>query len=117
MKRPLTRFEKSAIRKVAEKLPKDKQEILLADMNNALAESILDDASRVMFYISGYERPPYRGQHSFGIEGELYDKDGTKLSFDLYADENNRILEMDIIRWGEGRVIAPDWATLKLYGD
>ena len=115
MKRPLTDVEKKVIRQVAEKLPKDKRPQLLEDMAHALAETAADDGSRIVFDIPGYERPIYRGQHSFGVEGELLDRDGTKLSFDLYADEKGRLLELEVVRWGEGNLIDPDWNTLKLH--
>jgi hypothetical protein len=40
--------------------------------------------------------------------------DGTSVSVDLFADENNRLLEMELIRWGNGNLQKPDWATLSL---
>jgi len=115
MKRQLTNAELDVIRLMAEKLRPDRQRRLLADLGLATAEAATQDGSRIIFDISGYQRPPYRGQHSFGVEGELLDKDGAKLSLDLYADENDRLLELEIIRWGEGNLIDPDWETLILY--
>ena len=73
------------------------------------------DGGRVMFEIEGYSRPRYRGQHSFGVPGKLYDADGTELAFDLFADEFGRLLELEIVRWGEGGLVAPDWKSLTLY--
>lgn len=115
MKRSLTDAEELVIRRVAEKLSEERQLRLLDDLAHATAEPATPDGARVVFDISGYQRPPYRGQHSLGVEGELLDKDGAKLSFDLFADENDRLLEMELIRWGEGNLIDPDWSTLKLY--
>jgi hypothetical protein len=115
MKRPLTKIEMNVIRQVAEKLPKDQQDQLLRDLAHAQAEPATPDGSRVIFYISGYQRPPYRGQHSYGAEGELIDRDGETLSFDLFADENERLLELELIRWAGGPLIEPDWDTFKLY--
>ena len=115
MKRPLTEIEIGLIRQVAERLPRHKQEQLLDDLAHAQAEPATSDGSRTTFDISGYQRPPYRGQHSFGVEGELRDRDGAKLSFDVFADENGRLLELEIVRWGDGNLIDPDWSTLKLY--
>lgn len=115
MKRSLTDAEEAVIRRVAEKLPKEQQRRLLDDLAHARAEPATPDGARIVFDISGYQRPPYRGQHSFGVEGELLDKDGEKLSFDLFADGNNRLFELELIRWGEGDLIDPDWSTLKLY--
>lgn len=115
MKRALTDVETMVIRRVAERLPHGKRFQLLDDLARARAEPATPDGTRVVFDISGYERPPYRGQHSFGVEGELLDKDGARLSVDLFADENGRLLELEVIRWGGGNLIDPDWSTLKLY--
>jgi hypothetical protein len=115
VKRPLSDAEARVIKQVAEKLAPDRRQQLLADMAHASAIEATDDGARVQFEIPGYERPPYRGQHSFGVSGELRDKDGTKLSVDLFADENDRLLELELIRWGDGNVMAPKWDTLLLY--
>ncbi|HQX64136.1 MAG TPA: hypothetical protein PK593_11825 [Thermomicrobiales bacterium] len=115
MTRSLTAEEVVAIRQVAERLTQERRLRLLEDLARSTANSATPDGSRVVFEITGYERPAYRGQHSFGVEGELLDKDGSKLSFDLFADENDRLLELELIRWGNGMVLGPDWATLKLY--
>ncbi len=115
MTRALTDAESNAIRIVAERLAPDAGRQLLADLHLATAESVTPDGSRIAFSISGYQRPPYRGQRSFGVQGDLLDKDGVKLTFDLFADENGRLLEMELIRWAEGSLVGPDWTTLKLY--
>lgn len=115
MTRMLTEAETSAIRIVAQKLPPDTARQLLTDLDHATADLGTPDGSRILFTISGYQRPAYRGQRSFGVQGDMLDKDGVKLSFDLFADENGRLLEMELIRWGEGGLISPDWSTLTLY--
>lgn len=115
MKRSLTETEVALIRQVAQRLPPDEQRQLLDDLVRAQAEPVTPDGARIVFDISDYQRPPYRGQHSFGVEGELRDKDGTRLSFDLFADENGRLLELELIRWGDGNLIDPDWSSLELY--
>lgn len=115
MRRPLTETEKNVVRKVAERLESAVQRQLLDDLNRSDVEPETPDGSRLIFHILGYSRPPTSGQHSFGVEGDLRDKDGTKLSFDLYADRNGRLFEFELIRWGEGDLIEPDWSLLKLY--
>jgi hypothetical protein len=115
MKRLLTKAEHDLIRLVADKLPADQRKQLLDDAIHATAESAVQDGSRVLFHIQGYERPPYRGQHSFGVQGELLDDDEVRLSFDLFADENGRLLELEIIRWDETPLIKPNWSTIKMY--
>jgi hypothetical protein len=112
--RPLTQIERSVIRAIAEKLPPDRQRQLLADLDLATAHPALPDGSIVTFSIAGYDRSPYCGQHSFGVEGELVDKDGTKVGLILFADPNDRLLELELIRWGDGDLIDPDWSTFKL---
>jgi len=49
------------------------------------------------------------------VQGELRDKDGARLSFDLFADENGHLLELELVRWGEGDLIEPDWSALAFY--
>ena len=115
MKRPLSDAEAAVIMKVAEKLAPDRRRQLLADLANATAIPATEDGARVQFEIAGYQRPTYRGQHSFGVSGELVDEDETTLSFDLFADENDRLLELELIRWGDGNLVGPKWETLQLY--
>jgi len=45
----------------------------------------------------------------------LLDRDGTKVTILLHADENGRLFEMELIRWDEQPLVAPDWRTLELY--
>jgi hypothetical protein len=116
MIRSLTKAEADVIRLVAGKLPLDIGRQLLLDLSLAKAESVIPDGSRVQFTLADYQRPPYRGQRSFGVSGKLLDNDGASLSFDLFADENGRLFELELIRWDEGELISPDWPTLKLYG-
>jgi hypothetical protein len=112
-KRVLTENEKQAIFRVSEMLSDARRHQLLADMANAVAES-MTGGSRVVFSIAGYDRPQYRGQHSFGVAGKLKDKDGAEIAFDLYADENDRLLELELIRWAPGK-LDPDWSSLELF--
>ena len=115
MMRPLTKSEWNMIYAIASMLPLKNQQQLLFDLEFATAHSVLPDNSLLKFSIAGYKRPPYVGQHSFGVEGELLDRDGTRVSLILFADQNDRLSELELIRWGEGDLIEPDWGTLKLY--
>ena len=74
-----------------------------------------EGALRIVFCINGYDRPPYRGQHSFGVEGKVNDSDGQLLMIDLFADQNDRLLELEIVRYADGPIKGPDWASLVLY--
>jgi len=115
MMRPLTNKERDFIAQIGEKLGGSEGAQLLADAKNASAISATVDSSRIQFEIPGYERPKYKGQRRYGVEGKMLDQDGAELSVLLHADENGRLFELEFIRWGEGDLINPDWNTLKLY--
>ena len=85
------------------------------DLTKVAVESATDDGSRVVFEIAGYERPPSRGQHAFEVEGRMGDADGADITVSLYADENDRLYELELVRWDSGKIIDPDWKTLTLY--
>jgi hypothetical protein len=84
-------------------------------MEHATAEPVFGDGSRITFTIVGYQRPVYKGQHPFRVEGKVQDQDGSELSVLLHADENGRLLELELVRFDKGEVIAPDWSTLRLF--
>jgi len=112
--RPLTAEERSLVRRIADRLGGDEGAQLRADLENATARAVIADGSIVEFDISGYERPAWRGQHPFRVEGTMVDRDGAELEVVLHADENGRLLELEIIRYDPGDLIAPDWSTLEL---
>lgn len=112
--RPLTSDEKYVIQEIALRLPAEKRDQLLTDMERATAETVSGNSARVLFTIAGYERPPYRGQQPFHVEGMVQDQDGSELSVLLHADENGRLLELEVVRFDEGEVMKPDWSTLRL---
>jgi Domain of unknown function (DUF6984) len=62
-----------------------------------------------------HQRPKYEGQHSFGVEGKVWDQDGTQISIDLYADQNDRLLELEALREAPGNIISPDWDSILFY--
>lgn len=116
VRRELTDAEKRVISVIAERLPSGpRREQLLADMTNAVAEDENAEGSRIVFHIRGYQRPPYRGQHSFGVAGALDDSDGVKIALDLYADHNDRLLDLELVRVGSGPIKGPDWNSLVLF--
>jgi len=78
--RPLTTEERTLITRVADRLDQSERDQLRADADNATAVPATPDGSRIRFEILGYQRPPYRGQHPFGVEGKMLDRDGTELS-------------------------------------
>jgi hypothetical protein len=114
MLRDLTEGEISFIRSVANRLNPAARDMLLADLSLARAEEMLDDASLMRFHLTGYERGKFCGQHTYPIEGELNDADGTAVHVLLFADPADRLYELEFLRWGDGPLQAPDWTTLKL---
>lgn len=112
MKRLLNHNERLLISKIIERLSGQDRLQLEEDFTRAFVAEETSDGSRVIFGIEGYARPPYHGQKSFGIEWVLKDKDGADISMDLFKDENDRLLELELIRWGNGPLIEPDWKTL-----
>jgi hypothetical protein len=114
MTRPPSEVEKYVVQKIANRLPRKAREQLLDDLRIAMVTEVAADGSRIVFSIMNYDRPESGRMKSFGIEGELLDKDGTKVSLDLFADENGRLFELELIRWGHGDLIEPNWATLEV---
>jgi hypothetical protein len=114
MLRNLTDGEASFIRAVADMLNSAQRAQLLSDLALARAEEILHDASLIRFHLAGYERGDYHGQHTYPIEGQLSDSDGTPVHVLLFADPADKLYELEFLRWGDGPLQAPDWASLKL---
>jgi len=113
--RPLLGSEKELIELFADRLPEKQRAELLNDMRSATAEDAVPGGSRVVFFISGYDRPKYKGQHPFPVEGRVQDRDGAELSILLHADENDRLFELELIRWDEKSILDPQWRTLRVF--
>ena len=114
MTRPLTDHERRFVQQVAERLDQHDRNQLLQDAAVASAETINADGSIVRFHLAGYRRPLYRGQHAVPAEGTMQDADGAVISVLLHQDENNRLYELELIRYAEGNLIAPNWETLTI---
>lgn len=114
MTRPLTRRERELINRIAERLDEKQRRQLLDDAEAATAEAVNADSSIVRFHLKGYERPPYRGQHTVPVEGVVEDADGAPISVLLHQDENDRLYELEFVRYDDGDLIAPKWDTLRL---
>lgn len=110
-----TSEERNLILNMADRVSGSDAEQLRADLKNAFVKFRTADNSRVEFEIADYTRPSYKGQHPYGVEGKMTDGDGAELSVLLHADENGRLLELEIIRWDSGNLIGPDWRSLELY--
>lgn len=113
--RDITGLERLLIEGVASRLAPLEASGLTADLEHAVVADDAVPAARVVFAIAGYERPSYKGQHSYPVEIRLSDADGAELTAVLYADEDNRLYELEIIRWGEGSPLAPDASSARFY--
>lgn len=113
MTRPLNSTERRLIQAFAERVDPPASEQLLRDLELASAEAVLPDGSIVRFHLDGYVRPPYRGQHTIGVEATLEDKDGATVTVLLHQDEQNRLFELELVRFAEGDLIEPRWDTVR----
>ena len=114
MARKLSTEEEQAVRLLIAGLDTAEQRQILADLSDCTIEPLTQDCARLLFVIPRYQRPEYHGQHSYNVGGTMKDEDGTEVSVDLYADENHRILELELIRWGDGRLLKPDWSSFRV---
>lgn len=113
--RTVSNFESALIEAVAAHLPANSASQLQADLAYATAVEMGTGGARVGFVISGYERPPYQGQHAYPVELLMQDADGAELTPILHADANDRLLELEIIRWEGAELISPQIESLVCY--
>ena len=106
--------ERILIERYAANLPEKEALQLLSDLNSSTIQDSSTNCRR-MFDIAGYVRPLNGGQHAFNVEGKVLDKDGADVSVVLYADKNNRLLELEFIRWDGEKVVGLQWNTLQIY--
>jgi hypothetical protein len=114
MKRSLTETEKMVISRMAETLPDSKRSQIVADLARASAEPMNDDGTIIRFEIPEYQRPPQTGGR-VTVDGKVKDRDGAHLDVILFTDENDRLYELEVVRYEVGKVMEPDWTTLTFY--
>lgn len=112
--RPLTLGERAALVRMADKLPDAEREGFLRDIENCGVSSQTEDDSRLLFELRGYVRPEYKGQHAYPVEGVVKDADGAELTVCVYADHQDRLLELEVIKWGDASIQQPDWDTFEV---
>ncbi len=100
--------------RTAEKLPDRQRAQIIADLAHATAEPLNDDSSIVRFEIAGYQRAPSIGRH-VSVDGVAKDGDGAHLNVILFTDQNDRLYELEIVRFENGKIVGPDWTTLEFY--
>jgi hypothetical protein len=113
--RSLTAIERVLAEAIIDALPQAQAAAVRVDLGRSRVEDANGDGSLLVFKIEGYDRPQGTGQHAFPVEAMLQDKDGAQLSVALYADKNDRLFELEIIRWGDGSIIGPNLASLTTY--
>jgi hypothetical protein len=86
---------------------------VLADLDRAVAEEILDEHFTVRFQVEGYTRPPYRFERPLPVDACVLDADGAKLDVSVSLDENGRLFALQVLRFEAGPVQRPDWTTLR----
>lgn len=112
--RELTYDETAFISNLAAMLDRPEAERLLTDMRKARAEPVLDDGALVIFDLEGYVRPASTGQHTYPVEGTMRDADGEPVTVLLLADPDDRLFQLEFIRWTGGSLVRPNWASLEL---
>ncbi len=119
--RPLIAHEQACVLMLANAIGSDaERNQLLQDLKNCEVEDAAPDGSRLIFHIKGYKRPPYRGQDTFRgkdgfpVEGAMADADGGEMDVLLFSDQNNRVLELELVKHAGGPIIGPDWDSFRL---
>jgi hypothetical protein len=112
--RPLTDVEKRVVRWFAEHVGESQRRSLLSDLDQSSAEEIHDEHLTIRFHIDGYPRPSYRGERPLPVDATVSDADGVRLAVILAADEDERLFELQVLRFEPGPVLGPNWATLGL---
>lgn len=109
--RELSDGERRALVDLSTGMSDDERARFLADIQHCRVSEATADGSRLSFHIPGYERPPYLGQHAYTVGGTVRDCDGAEISVSIYADQNHRLLELELVKWGNAQLVKPDWNT------
>lgn len=113
--RSISELERALIEGVAQRLPSADSERLLDDLKLASVDGSSPDATRLSFTIEGYSHPLYEGQHQYPVEIRMRDVDGADITVILYADVNDRLYELELIRWDGGEVLCPNIESISFY--
>jgi hypothetical protein len=119
--RQLSEAETSVLTLLGNEIDPDSVRVqFLLDLEHCLVTEGSDDGSRVLFHIEGYERPPYRGQHAFRgkdgfpIEGCVVDGDGAEIDVSIFADKNDRLLELEYVKQSLVQILGPRLESFRL---
>jgi len=95
------------------------REQLVSDLKKSAVEEH-SNGEILAFHIQGYSRPEYTGQHEFQsvdgfpLEGKVADADGNEVAVWLFADTNNRILEIELNNYTGDIPFPVSWDKFKL---
>ena len=96
---------------IAGKLPPADAESLRHDIRVA---SVTPEGDFLAVELPEYVRPEYRGHHNLPFEGRMRAVDGGAMTVLVNMDQNDRLLEVEFIRWESLSDVAPDWSTLTI---
>lgn len=104
---------RNASRTICNSAPLEFRNKLLRQLEKATFYPINNDGSIVELRYGGYQRPDY-SQNQVGPVGLLKDTDLCPIELIMYWDRNLKLCEIELIRQGEGPLIAPDFTFLEL---
>jgi len=113
--RSVSELERALIEGVAQRLPSSNSDKLLDDLESASVDDSSPGATRLSFTIGGYSHPLYEGQRQYPVEIRMRDVDGADITAILYADVNDRLYELELIRWDGGEVLCPNIESISFY--
>lgn len=114
MTRNLTQPERNALLQFSSGIHESQREQFICDLENCKVEEHGVNGSRLIFELAGYSRPPYRGQHSYLVEGKILDQDGVDVSVWIYADENERLFELEFVKWSDVPIKGLNWNSFHI---
>lgn len=120
MKRKLSELEYRAMLLMANSV-KDlaQREQLISDLKSSAVEDRVN-GEILAFHIQGYSRSEYTGQHEFQsldgfpIEGKVADAYGNEVAVWLFADTNNRILEVELNNYTGDILFPVSWDKFRI---
>jgi len=101
--------ERAFLEAIAHKLSGEAGQRLRSDIEIARVKR---DSDFLAVDLPGYARPEYRGHHNLPFEGKMRAADGGAMTVLVNMDPNDRLLEVEFIRWESLSSVAPDWTTL-----
>ena len=112
--RRLTSIEIAALAALVKKLPESLRWQVLEDLRACTVQEAQPEGTRLTIFIPGYDRPQYSGQHAVGGGGVLSDSDGESVDVTLFADENDRILKIELLKWAPAPLHSANWNTFRV---